>query len=165
MNRAAILGCAFASLISTFAHAGSGVDYNLRTTPPSPAAGQPFQAVFEDTQCEQFMLTTPPAAPPSVQVQGSLVTVGVDRLPVLDCNSPAATYTISVPALDAGTYTLRLLAREMGDPGNEVVEDSITVVVRQATARTHSIPANGLESLGSLGALIALAVLLHSRRR
>ncbi len=147
------------------ANAGTAFNYNLRTDPSSPAAGQPFAAVFDDTQCESFLLTFP-AQPPSVQIQGTVVTVAADRFEVLDCSSPSATYSIPVAGLPAGNYTLELLARVMGEPGNQVVEASVPIVVGQATAvDTFTIPATGWESLAVLGMMIALGMWLHSRRR
>lgn len=142
------------AFVGISAHAAS-LDYNLRTVPASPVAGQPFQAVFEDNECEEFFLVAPGAAP-TVQVQGNTVTVAADRIQVLDCSSDAATYSIPVPALPAGAYTIELVARAMGEPGNQVVEDTAVIQVGGGVSATpFTIPAGNGWTLTALMMLVA----------
>jgi hypothetical protein len=51
--------------MSSEAHAQN----NLHAVPATPAAGQPFQVVFDDTESEEFVLSFP-GAPPSVTGAG-----------------------------------------------------------------------------------------------
>ena len=104
---------AIAALLAAFASTHShalGVQYLLHTAPATPVSGEDFLAVFRDLECEEFFLV-PPGAPPTVRVEGNVVTVAADRVDVLDCSSPAETYSIGISGLPAGNYTLRLAAR------------------------------------------------------
>jgi hypothetical protein len=147
--------------MSSEAHA----QYNLRTVPATPVAGQPFQVVFEDTECEEFLLSSP-GAPPSVTVQGTTVTVAADRIEVIGCSSPATTYSITAPALAQGAYTLELLARVMGEPGNEVVEASVPLQIAGAVASAPtSIPTTDSAARVLLAMLLAAIAMLEWRSR
>ncbi len=139
--------------------------YNLRTSPIVPTAGQPFQVVFEDTECEVFFLSAP-GAPPTVIVQGTTVTVEADRTQVLDCSSPAFTYTIPMPPLAQGAYTLQLVARIMGNPGNQVVEDSVALqIAGAASSEPSTIPATDDAVLVTLALLLLAGSLTGWRGR
>lgn len=111
-------------------------------------SGEDFLAVFRDLECEEFFLV-PPGAPPTVRVEGNVVTVAADRVDVLDCSSPAETYSIGISGLPAGDYTLRLAARYLGD-GTEFIEETTQFTVGYGTV---AVPAFGD------GALLGLAVL------
>jgi hypothetical protein len=52
--------------------------YNLRTVPVMPAAGQPFEVVIDDSPCEDF-LTAAPGLPPTFTVEGNVASLTVDR--------------------------------------------------------------------------------------
>ncbi len=119
--------------------------------------------VFDDDECETFFLL-PPGNAPTITLQGNVVRVEVDHLDVIDCASPASTYTVAIPALSQGSYTIELVARAFGNPGIEVSLETAGIVVGPAapTAPT-SIPASNAMTLAMLAAMLVAAVWMRRR--
>lgn len=139
--------------------------YNLRAVPGVPSAGAGFQVVFDDDECEIFLLQEP-GVTPAVVVQGSNVRVEVDRAPVIDCSSEASTYAIPVTGLPAGNYTLQLIGRVFESPGTEGLLQTVALQVSAPVfAAPATIPANIMTALALLAAFLALSGCLMWWRR
>jgi hypothetical protein len=139
--------------------------YNLRTVPAALTAGQPFLVVFDDDTCEDFF-PNPPGLPPTFTVSGSQVTLAVDRLEVPDCSSASVTFSVPVPGLATGNYSLLLIGRALQSPDNYGELQTVPLTVGQAVAsKTRAIPSSNAWSLAGLGSSMILAAWIGSRRR
>ncbi len=119
--------------------------------------GMPSQALA------QYNLRTVPATPAA---QDTMVTVATDRIDAIGRASPAATYSVTAPALAQGTYTLELLAGAMGESGNEVVETSVPLQIAGAVASAPtSIPATDSATRVLLAMLVGAIALVAWRSR
>ncbi len=156
----------FTVAVSAWVIAGPAcAQYNLRTVPVALSAGQPFLVVFDDDTCEDFF-PNPPGLPPTFTVNGSQVSLAVDRLEVPDCSSTSVTFSVPVPGLAAGNYSLLLIGRALQSPDNYGELQTVSLTVGQAVAsQSRPIPSSNAWSLGCLASLMMLATWLGSRRR
>jgi hypothetical protein len=138
--------------------------YNLRTVPASPIAGHPFAVVFDDDECEDFP-PTPPGLPPTFTVNGSQITLTVDRIEIVDCATTPVTFSVPVQGLPAGNYTLELVARAFEAPDVFGSLQIIPLVVGQSMpAIPTKVPSTNEPALAVLAALIALMASIGKRR-
>lgn len=152
-----LFGC-LALLATTEASA----QYNLRTLPANPVAGQPFEVVIEEDECEEFVPSAP-GHPPTFTVNGSAVSLAIDRIEVPDCGSAAVTFSVPVAGLPAGTYTLELIGRALQSPANFGSLQTVPLTVGQAVVAVPStIPATGN---AALALLVVVLVAVGWRRR
>src|SRR5687768_15514821 len=91
--------CSLGLMAASEGHA----QYNLRTFPTTPVAGQPFSVVIDDNECQEFVPDAP-GLPPTFTVDGTAVSLAIDLVDVPDCGSAAVTFNVPVPALPAGNY-------------------------------------------------------------
>lgn len=138
--------------------------YNLRTQPATPTAGQPFSVVFDEDECEDFILQAP-GQPPSFTLNGTEAVLAVDRIENPACDSAAVTVTIPVPALPAGAYTLRLVARDFVAPEITGTLQIVPLLVAQGVAaQPFTIPVLGSWGLVLLAGVSALLACVALRR-
>lgn len=146
-----VLGFAFTS------QAQAQVD--LRTSPESPRASQPFSLHANGAGCHRFQNLDPSAR--VLSVQGSVIEVTVPYTYANPCVLPLVPVSWNLPGVSAGSYTIELYG-EADDFPRALVEAIQVEVQPGVIASTPSVvPTNSWWALG----LLSLGILMAFRAR
>lgn len=158
LARIAVLGAVALAVIALPIHEGiaGNPNYNLRTEPPSPVAGQPFFVVADSGLCYTLFVGNPTG---TFEYGGVTMAPGVIRAQVgyqevFSCNGNLSSVRQRVDGVPAGTYNIELIVQEFLVPQNENLVATISVQV--AVAGPGVVP----QQIPVLGSWSAFALVL-----
>lgn len=145
-------------------------NFNLRTVPTAPTAGQAFVVIADGNACNRLFvgdiegvgqpydqLTISPGV---IRVQ---VGIAVDLLQ--PCDQVPSTVILPVPAQRAGNYQLELIGRLLFTTDTGVFQvANLTIGPPVELTTPRRIPASSFVSLGVLGLAMVSALVLRSPR-
>ncbi len=165
LHRAGLSSSAFLWLVlglSSIAFAQTPIrNATFRTTPSPPTANQPFDAVFGAVM--HFDATGFYGAHPQYRVLGDKIDILFDTSCLLICDPNVGSYTeypLVMPALPAGSYTVRFAMGEFDNPSE--VLGAFPLVVGGA-AQPAQLPL-GDSVAWLLSLLLIVAAILQTRR-